>query len=39
MGIEFVWDTPEEIIGYSSALKNLGYSNLKAAELINEWAV
>jgi hypothetical protein len=37
MEIELSYDIPELVIGQLSALKKLGHSNRKVAELITSW--
>ncbi len=37
MNVEYIWDTPEVIVGQISALKLLGYSDRDAAAQITDW--
>ncbi len=37
MEVENIWDTPEYIIGYISALKLLKYIDRQTAEQITKW--
>jgi hypothetical protein len=39
MNVEYIWDTPEVIVGQISALKLLGYSDRDAAAQITDWGV